>query len=516
MSSTMTRSPGSAGPERRRTPAAVADVLAAQNAALAPSPARDAHIAALRAGAAAVVTGQQVGLFLGPLFTIYKAASAVRVAAALAERTGEPVVPVFWLQTEDHDLPEIASVALPGPDAPRRIAVAASPDDRVSLAHRTLPDEVERCLAELADELAGHSHAAAHVERLSRHYRAGAGWAAAFAGVLAELFADEGLVMLDARDPALGELVAPVHRRAIVDAEAIAGAMVAKCDELRARGAAVPVHVRPGAPLAFFHPDGAAGPRYRLEPAGRGAGADQDRFAEIGGSGVHTRAELLAALDRDPLRFSTSALMRPIVQDTLLPTAAYVGGPAEVAYFAQLEPLYRHFDLPAPQVVARARFRIIDGASRRRCERLGIAADDAVLPEDKLLARCRRDGDARLDAGEFERRLMESFDGAARELAPAAAAAGPQLVKRMERTRAGVAHAVHKLAGAYERALLHNDQELVEAVAQVRTFLNPEGAPQERIYGLPYFAARFGDRHIVERVIAAVEPFDPALRDLHP
>lgn len=512
MSSTMTRSTGSARSEPRRTPAAVADVLAAQNAGLAPSPARDEHIAALRAGAAAVVTGQQVGLFLGPLFTIYKAASAIRVARALAAESGRPVVPVFWLQTEDHDLPEIASVALPGKDAPRRIAVASSPDDRVSLAHLTLPDEVERRLAELADELAGHSFTADHVARLSRHYRAGAPWAAAFAGVLAELFAPEGLVMIDARDPALGELVRPVHRRAIVDAEAIAGAMVARCEELQRAGKAVQVHVRPGAPLAFFHPDGPTGPRYRLEAAD-----DEDRFAEVGGGGVHTRAELLAALDADPLRFSTSALMRPIVQDTLLPTAAYVGGPAEVAYFAQLDPLYRHFDLPLPRVVARARFRIIDNASRRRCEKLGIAADDSMLPEDALLARCRRDdGDARLDAAAFERRLLDAFDGAAAELAPAAEAAGPQLVKRMERTRAGVAHAVQKLAGAYERAMLHRDEELVSQVAQVRTFLSPEGAPQERVYGLPYFAARFGDRHIVERVIAAVEPFDPALRDLHP
>jgi bacillithiol biosynthesis cysteine-adding enzyme BshC len=511
MPSIMTRSPGSARPERRRAPAAVADVLAAQNAGLAPSPARDAHIDALREGAAAVVTGQQVGLFLGPLFTIYKAASAIRVARALAENSDAPVVPVFWLQTEDHDLPEIASVALPGPDAPRRIAVASSPDDRVSLAHLSLPDEVERCLAELSDELAGHSFAADHVARLSRHYRAGAPWAAAFAGVLAELFADEGLVMIDARDPALGELVRPVHRRALVDAEAIAGAMVARCDELRAAGQAVPVHVRPGAPLAFYHPDGPAGPRYRLEAADA-----RDRFAEIGGGGAYTRAELLAALDADPLRFSTSALMRPIVQDTLLPTAAYVGGPAEVAYFAQLEPLYRHFELPPPRVVARARFRIVDRASRRRCEKLGIAADDSMLPEDALLARCRRDGDARIDAATFERRLMDAFDGAAAELAPAAEAAGSQLVRRMERTRAGVAHAVHKLAAAYQRALLHGDEELVSQVARVRTFLYPEGAPQERVYGLPYFAARFGDRHIVERVIAAVEPFDPALRDLHP
>ncbi|HWM86922.1 MAG TPA: bacillithiol biosynthesis BshC, partial [Kofleriaceae bacterium] len=297
--------------------AVVADVLATQNARLAPSPARDRNLDALRGGAAAVVTGQQVGLFLGPLFTIYKAASAIRDAAALAARRGAPVVPVFWLQTEDHDLPEIASCAVPGQlDAPRVFALPASPDDRVSLAHLTLPAEVEPCIDELADDLAGHSFTASHIARLRRHYRAGAGWAAAFAGVVGELFADEGLVVMDARDPALGELVRPVHHRALRDAEVISRALELRSEELLAGGARVQVHVRPGAPLAFHHPAGREGPRYRLEPAG-GEG-DGARFAEVGGSATHSRAELFAALERDPLCFSTSALLRPIVQDTLL------------------------------------------------------------------------------------------------------------------------------------------------------------------------------------------------------
>jgi bacillithiol biosynthesis cysteine-adding enzyme BshC len=495
------------GSPARRAPDAVVDLLAVQNARLAPSRARERNIEAVRDGAAVVVTGQQVGLFLGPLFTIYKAATAIRVAAALADQRGEPVVPIFWLQTEDHDLPEIASVAVPCGKGPRTFQVPAAPDERISLAHRALPDEVEPCLGELADELAGHSFTEEHVARLARHYRAGVTWAGAFAGVLAELFDEEGLVVLDARDPALGELVRPIHRRAVTDAEPIAAALAARADELRAAGAAVPVHVRAGSPLSFFHPAGATGPRYRLEPADGG-------FAEVGGESVHTRAELLAALDQDPLRFSTSALLRPIVQDTLLPTAAYVGGPAEVAYLAQIEPLYGLFDLPAPRVVPRAHFRIVDGGSRRRCERLGIATDDTRLAEPELLRRCR--SDVEVAAGEFERRLLEPFDAACAALAEAIAAAGPQIEKRMTRTRAGVAHAVGKLAAAYEQALLRRDQELVDSVAQLRAFLQPDGAPQERVYGLPYFAARFGDRHIVERVIAAVEPFDPALRELHP
>ncbi|HEU4728322.1 MAG TPA: bacillithiol biosynthesis BshC, partial [Kofleriaceae bacterium] len=281
---------------------AVHRALVAQNAALPASPARDAHVEALGRGAAAIVTGQQVGLFLGPLYTIYKAASAVVIARLLAAETGAPVVPVFWLQTEDHDLPEIASLGVPGASTCEAITAPIDADNRISIAHLTLPPEVTGCLDRLAGVLGEGGLAAAHLDRLRRHYRPGAPWASAFAGVLAELFAPEGLVMIDPRDPALAAAAAPIHARAIERAEPIAVAMIARCGELERAGRAVPVHVRPGAPLSFFHPDGALGPRVRLAPVPGG-------FAEVGSGRVHARDALLAALAGDPRRFSTSALL---------------------------------------------------------------------------------------------------------------------------------------------------------------------------------------------------------------
>src|SRR5690606_5083356 len=131
--------------------------------------------------------------------------------------------------------------------------------------------------------------AGTHLQRLRRHYRPGATWSAAFAGLLGELFAPEGLVVIDPRDPTLAARVASVHERAITDAARIADALLARCSEIERAGRSVQVHVRHGAPLSFFHPDGARGPRVRLEPVG-------DRFAEVGGQRVFDRATLLAAL----------------------------------------------------------------------------------------------------------------------------------------------------------------------------------------------------------------------------
>lgn len=479
-------------------------VLVAQNADLAPSPARDAHLEALRGGAAAVVTGQQVGLFLGPLFTIYKAASAIVVARALAAETGAPIVPVFWLQTEDHDLPEIATVGVPGAAACEAIGVPVDADNRVSIAHHTLPAEVTGCLDRLGDALGDRPLALEHLERLGRHYRPGAGWAAAFAGVLAELFAPEGLIVIDPRDPVLAGEIAEVHARAIERAGAIAEAVIARSSQLTRAGAAAPVHVRPGAPLSFFHPEGPLGPRVRLDPAPGG-------FAEVGSGRVHAPDALVAALRDDPLRFSTSALLRPIIQDTLLPTAAYVGGAAEVAYFAQVAPVYRAFDRTPPLVVPRARFRIVDHRTRALLARLGLTAADAERPEAELLARLGQTGPA---GGELARRLLEPFAASHDALAQALGDAGPEIARALARTRGTVERAVGRLAGKLERARLYADTERVAAVRRLAAMLAPGGGPQERGLGLAGLAARIGDRTLIERVLVSIDPFDAALREI--
>lgn len=493
--------------ERPLTPA-VADALAAQNARLHPSPRRDAHLAALRRGAAAVVTGQQVGLFLGPLFTLYKTATAVRAARELAAETGRPVVPVFWLQSEDHDLPEIATCHLPSAHGqPLALRLPASPDDRTSLAHCILPDGVATCHESLRAALAHLPHAEEHLARLARHYRPKTSWTAAFAGFLAELFAPEGLVLIDPRDPALARLAAAIHRRALVEAEPIAAALLERGRTLSAAGFAPTVHVRAGAPLSFFHPRGAAGPRYRLEPSAGG-------FTEVGGTDIHSLAALLAAVDAEPLRFSNSALLRPIVQDTLLPTAAYVAGPGEVAYFAQLAPLYAAFGLEMPLVLPRAGFRILEDKTLRLLARLGLAPDDAERAEDEILATTPGADAARLDCAALASTLLAPFDAALDRVRARLEDSGPGLPAAVAKTRATVAMAVAKLAGKYEKALLHRSQAVVDDVRYLKQRLYPNAMPQERFYGLSYFAARFGERALIERVLEAVAPFDPAMRDL--
>ncbi|MEI6225795.1 MAG: bacillithiol biosynthesis BshC, partial [Deltaproteobacteria bacterium] len=288
-----------------------------QSAAFPASPARERSLEALsRKDATVVVTGQQVGLFLGPLYTLHKAATAISRARLVERLTGLPCIPVFWLQTEDHDWAEIASAEVLVPAGRKVLALPPGPPDlaRVSLSHRSLPAEVDGLVATLAGLLEPLPHAAEVASLVGRHYRSGITPGAAFAGVLDELFAQEGLIVLDPRTPAVSRLAAPVLRRAVLEHAEIGALLAARAAELLARGFSEQVPTRGGTSLAFFHPHGPGGPRYRLVRDGAGFSTPE---------GPVTRDALLSRLEEDPLWFSSSALLRPLVQDTLLPTAAY-------------------------------------------------------------------------------------------------------------------------------------------------------------------------------------------------
>ncbi|HEY4394910.1 MAG TPA: bacillithiol biosynthesis cysteine-adding enzyme BshC [Polyangia bacterium] len=513
-----------AAAERRPEPGLIAE-LRTQQAALAPSPARATNLDALAAGGTAVVvTGQQVGLFLGPLYGFYKAASAIAVARALEAQAGVRCVPLFWLQTEDHDYAEIASATVAGPGGqPITLSLPPEPaaEGRASLAHRRLPSEIDAQLDALAELLGAGPAAEETLALLRAHYRAGAGIAQAFAGVLATLFADEGLLVLDPRVPAVAALAAPIYREALAGAEAIERRLDERGAALAAAGFDQQIPPRPGCSLLFGHRTGATGPRYRLErPTDPGAPTALWRLA--GGDGGFTAEELAAALRTDPLRFSTSALLRPIVQDTLLPTAAYVGGPAEVRYFAQMQPLYDHFRLPMPLVVPRARFRCLEPHTRRRLAELGCTADDVERAGDHLadgLGAAPPPGVP--SRAELEARVAADIAPVVDQIAATVAALDPRdrnLGRAAERTRAHVTRALARLTARFGRKLAERDGATAARLARVRLALAPDGVPQERAYAWPSLAGRVGPATLKTLVLArlADEPFPTKLQDLAP
>jgi bacillithiol synthase len=424
-----------------------------------------ANLTALREGAAAVVTGQQIGLYLGPLYTFYKAATAVVAARRLGEEAGVRCVPIFWLQTEDHDFAEIAGCRV----GDTTLSLPLD-DRRCSVSQRTLGDQVRQLETSLCEAIAGEPHADEVLSRIGAAYQPGATLSRAFSTLLSGFFPE--LVFCDPRHPTIAALALPTLRRAIDEAPEIERLLAAQGEVLRAAGFDEQVAPRAGQTLVFHH-RGADGPRERI-PIGRG-------------------------VEAAPLELSSSALLRPLMQDALLPTAAYVGGPAEVAYFAQLPPLYRHFGITPPMVIPRARFRLVPPAASRLLSQLGVTA---AATETDLAARLAP-GDPSAPSRAWLSELEARLDGYA-----------PHAPKDTERARASLRHAIDRLARRHQHHAKRRADTVAGRVARLQKWLFPDGQPQERVHGVAWYAAHTGPAALAARVRDAIDLFDPSVKDL--
>jgi len=488
---------------RRKAPP---ELIAALEAQQSDADAVRRNLDALRdGGAAAVVTGQQVGLFLGPLYTLHKALTAVAVAKALEAESGVRCVPIFWLQTEDHDFAEIDHcVTLDASGGEVMLKLPPGGIERQSVEHQALPGEVSALVAKLGDALGEFPHAGEVRALFEAHYRPGVSIATAFQGAVQALMRDEGLIVFDPRRPEISRLTAPVHAKALRDAQTIGAALSQRSADLEAAGFDCQIAIREGCPLSFFHPDGVEGPRFRLNshPDGWSLPGRAERF---------TTDELLRTLQAEPMRFSTSALLRPIVQDTLLPTAAYVGGPGELSYFAQLAPLYRHFGLPMPLFVPRARFRLIDARTRRQLGDLKLTAAEVEAPRETVLAKLIRPAN-----GPTPEAIQADVVSATEQVLSQLETTESEDVKRaLTRTRATISRAAGRLALRYRRSYEDGDRVTTERVDRLQRVLFPHGEPQERVLGLASFAAHAGIAELKRALFAALEPFGTAVKDVH-
>ncbi len=296
------------------------------------NPDQSAAVERLRAGAHTVVTGQQVVLFGGKAMILYKAATAI-AQAATASSHGFPHQPVFWLASEDHDFAEIDHLVFPDRRGLATLRYESAPAEAVPVGRLVLTEAIEP-LVEQAQALLGWSEAADH---LAAAYRPGVTLAQAFRSFYASVFARFGLLTLDPSGREAHRAGAPVLRAAIERADELHAALQERNHELQAAGYHAQVAVGDQSSLLFLI-DSSTGARVALRRTA--ASAAQPQRAWQAGKSILSTEELLGILESEPERISPSALLRPVFQDWILPNSAYVGGPAEVAYFAQTAVLY--------------------------------------------------------------------------------------------------------------------------------------------------------------------------------
>jgi bacillithiol synthase len=458
------------------------DLLEQQNRSFGASDAVFENIARLRSGASAVVTGQQVTLFGGPLFTILKAATTIRKAKD-ASIAGSPHVPIFWLATEDHDLAEADHVTFPDRHELRTLQLASEPANGSAVGKVTLGKSIEELLAQ-AGEILGPGPL---LDQLSACYREGQSLGQAFAQFISRTFAAQGLVVMDASSRGFHALGSEVLRQAIVSADELRVALNDRDQQLAAAGYHSQVLVPPLSSLLF------------LFDSSTGARAPLRRTAEGGWHAArqsYSTAELLAILDAEPERLSPNALLRPVFQDAILPTSAYVGGPSEVAYFAQSQVLYERILGRTTPVLPRLSATLLEPVIADLLARYDVSLPDVIQSALKdPLEMAQRLG-ARSISAIGKRKLAAAGNALDTELSALATymhSLDPGLGRAADVSSSKMRYQMNRmrrLAANYE---LRQDQTLGRNAGLIALNLFPNRHPQERLLGAAWFLSRYGE-----------------------
>ena len=440
-------------------------------------------------GTVVVATGQQVGLLGGPVFTLYKALTAVRCARELT-RSGTPAVPVFWLATEDHDLEEVNHAWAFGPAGePHRIRASTAGESGAAVGDIRIEDAK---LDELETVCAGLPYAQDALAIARGAYAAAPRFGESFRSLYRDVLAGSGIVFLCPMREGIRTLAAPVVRRAIERAPELTDALLRRGSGLLEAGYHQQVRVQDSTSLVLLF-----------------EGAERVSLQRRNGyywarSQAYSREDLLRRLERSPLDVSPSALLRPVMQDFLLPTAALVAGPSEAAYLAQSSVLYEALLGRMPAVLPRASFTVLDGATRKLMKKYGLSLADCLVP--------RRDVEEAVAAAVVPPPLRDSLatgrsgvEGALQGIQEAIRGFDPTLAGSFAVSRKKIAYQLAKTEAKVSREALRRAATARRHAAALADTVYPHGVLQERVYALLPFLARFGPS-LAERVRDEIAP----------
>jgi bacillithiol biosynthesis cysteine-adding enzyme BshC len=463
-------------PSERRTE--VARRLREQNAALGAGEETQSNLERLENGAIAIVTGQQVGLFSGPAYAFYKAATAVQIAEELT-RAGTPAVPVFWMATEDHDLDEVrhATWFEQGRLVRFELPIAATGAGR-PVGEISLGPEIEPIVREAA-ELLSNQGSDLLAQFLTESYRPQETYGSAFGKLFTRLFAQQGLILMDPLDRGLHRVAAPLYQHALAERDALNEKLLQRGKELDRAGYDVQVKVTSRSTLLFYMGGGAR----------QVVTASPDKFQA--GEKSWTRDELVHLTHTEPEKFSPNALLRSVVQDYLLPTAAYVGGPAEISYFAQSETVYRHLLGRMPVMLPRAGFTLVDAKAAKLLGKYGLTVEDVWAGSQNLRHK--------MEGASVPKGLAKSFERDQKQIRKLLARLGKQIAKvdptlkdTVERAEKRIEFHLEKLRRKAGKAQDRKSGLISSHEQYLESLLYPHKTLQSRELCLLPFLARWG------------------------
>ncbi len=445
--------------------------------------------------AVTIVTSQQVGLLGGPLYTLYKALTAVVLARQVESQWQVPCLPLFWMASEDADFAEIDHLYMP--DYQDQVALLRyTPEEGFGAdlpATHMLTERIGEVFAALERAAGPGRFHEGILTLLQNCYRPGTNLVSAFGRLLSSLLGDRGLILVNTADPRLKTLARPLFLQEISTAPASAQLVQTAWDKLRALGYRPQVRLRGEGPNLFYLQEG----RRTLKKG------DGHELLIAGTRRWVTRDTLHSLVEKAPEQFSPNVVLRPLMESFLFPTVAHVGGPHEIAYYAQLRGVFDHFDIPSPFLLPRATLTLVEGRIERLLKKhdLDFTAlqDDAESVVSEVL---RRSLPKTFVAK--QQRILQTILKNFEELKALVSTLDPTLTPRVGGAEGSVKKRMENLERHLLRSFKRRNQEIRTQVLRVLAHLQPRGELQERVHGFVTHLGRH-DFSLVEVIAAAID-----------
>lgn len=444
--------------------------------------------------AVTVVTGQQVGIFGGPLYTLYKALTAVALARQVESQWQVPCLPLFWMDAEDTDFAEIDHLSMPDRQDEVLLLRYTPPEGHGPDLPATykLSSTIGEVLAAL-EQAIGPARSQERVVKLLREcYNPGATLVHAFGRLLSTLLSDRGLILVDPSDARLKGLARPLFMRENDTAPASARLVQTASEKLRGLGYRPQIRIRGEGPNLFY----VEGGRHPIKEGDHG-------LLKAGSQRWGNREVLTHFVKEKPERFSPNVVLRPVMESFLFPVLAHVGGPHEIAYYAQLRGVFDHFDIPMPLVLPRATLTLVEGRIERLLKKHNLTLPALQGDPERVISRILRASLPKTFVAK-QRRILQSVLKNFQELRAMVSALDPTLTPRV----GGAEGVVKKQMEALERDLLRSykrrNQDIQTQVRRVQTHLLPGGELQERVYGFMPYLCRHG-LSLIDLIMASID-----------
>lgn len=458
----------------------LADALLSYNKPFSPGEKTLENIEALRdEDTHTVVTGQQMGLFGGPLYVFFKALSVIKLSIVISKKYNIRVVPVFWLADEDHDFEEISKIFIPAGNALKEFKLESHPQQDFSAGKLDLPEDFNALIDNFAEHLPDTEFKSDSVSIIRESWQISDSWRSAFGTMMIRLFDKYGLVLAGSDSLLIKKLAVPIFQKAVTRAVEIQDALNAVSSEVETnyhQQAAI------GSSTLFYH-DSEKG-RLKLD-------YKDDKWLLADSAAVFSTEEILSDIDNHPERFSPNVFLRPAVQEYLLPNLAYIGGPAEIAYFAQMGKMMQLFDLTLPVIVPRLSATLVEPPVSRIMDGLPFAFDqytDRIENLEKAYVEMQKNGDTDDFFSKWKAELHEMFNNrmeflVQKDASLKGAAKGASVRTEKE---------VDKLQQKFNRALKQQESTQLNRIKRIHNALFPDNSLQERTVNWLYFLAKYG------------------------